>query len=76
MSNIETNAPKRWLTMKAIVITVLLVLSLSFIFSNLGQATLHFLGFSFTAPGWIWFLLLLAAGVVIGSLFPWLRKRK
>lgn len=61
---------------KLVIVIVLAVLALIFVFSNLGTATLHFLGFSFTAPGWIWFLLLLVVGVVIGSIFPWFRPRK
>ncbi|XPP27837.1 MAG: hypothetical protein ACNYNX_06560 [Leucobacter sp.] len=61
---------------KLIVVIVLAVLALIFVFSNLGTATLHFLGFSFAAPGWIWFLLLLVVGVVIGSIFPWFRPKK
>jgi uncharacterized integral membrane protein len=55
---------------------LLLVIALIFIFSNLDTATLKFLGLSVTMPGWLWFLLLLAVGIVIGSLFPWLRPRK
>lgn len=70
------DAEKKWLTGKTIVVLIILVLALIFIFSNLGHATLHFLGFQFVAPGWIWFLALLAAGVVIGSIFPWFRKKK
>lgn len=61
---------------KLIVSLVILALALIFVFSNLGTATLHFLGFGFSAPGWVWFLVLLAAGVVIGSLFPWFRPKK
>lgn len=64
------------ITAKLIVVGILLVLALIFVFSNLETGTLYFLGMSFSAPGWIWFLVLLAAGVVIGSLFPWFRPKK
>ncbi|MHA3684687.1 hypothetical protein ACXR2T_11105 [Leucobacter sp. HY1910] len=61
---------------KLVVSLVILAAALIFIFSNRGTATLHFLSFQFVAPGWAWFLVLLAAGVVIGSIFPWFRKKK
>lgn len=55
---------------------VIVVLSLIFIFSNLQDTHLHFLGFTFTMPMWVWFLGLLVAGVIIGSLFPWFRPKR
>lgn len=76
MATTDAPSEKKWLTGKMILVLVILVLALIFIFSNLGSATLYFLGFKFIAPGWIWFLALLAAGVVIGSIFPWFRKKK
>jgi len=54
---------------------VLLVIALIFVFSNTASATLHLLFLSFTLPGWVWFIVLLVIGVVIGSLFPWFRSR-
>ncbi|MGO3151793.1 MAG: hypothetical protein ACTIJJ_04105 [Galactobacter sp.] len=61
---------------KLVLAGLLLVIALIFIFSNLDKASLHFIGASLTMPGWVWFLLLLAVGVIIGSLFPWFRPRK
>lgn len=61
---------------KLVLAGLLLVIALIFIFSNLTKATLSFLGISLSMPGWVWFLALLAVGVVIGSLFPWLRPRR
>ncbi|WP_291279794.1 hypothetical protein [Galactobacter sp.] len=61
---------------KLVLAGLLLAIALIFIFSNLDKASLHFIGASLTMPGWVWFLLLLAVGVIIGSLFPWLRPRK
>jgi len=26
-------------------------------------------------PAWIWLVVIFAAGVVVGSVFPWLRRR-
>lgn len=76
MSTPEKGKDKGLNTSKLIVAGVILVLALVFIFSNRATATLHFLTIQFIAPGWVWFLLLLAAGVVIGSIFPWFRKKK
>lgn len=72
----ETDTQKKWFSARIIIVIVVLVLALIFIFSNQNSATLRFLGFRFEAPGWIWFCVLLAAGVVIGSVFPWFRKKK
>lgn len=61
---------------KAILAIVIAIVALAFVFSNVGPATLHFLFLQFTMPTWAWFLVVLAAGVVIGSLFPWFRPKK
>ena len=61
---------------KAIGATVLAVLALVFVFQNTAQRKVDFLFWDTTLPMWVWFLALLAAGVVIGSLFPWLRPRR
>lgn len=76
MTESQTAGRKRSVSPKAIFAVVILILSLIFVFSNLKPATVDFLIFHLTLPGWIWFLLLLAAGVVIGSLFPWFRPRR
>lgn len=61
---------------KAIIAIIIAIAALTFVFSNVGPATLHFLFLRFTMPAWGWFLAVLIAGVVIGSLFPWFRPRK
>ncbi|QIK64481.1 LapA family protein [Leucobacter viscericola] len=61
---------------KAIVAILLAIATLAFVFSNVGEATLHFLFLRFTMPTWAWFLAVLLSGVVIGSLFPWFRPKK
>lgn len=61
---------------KAIIAIVITIAALSFVFSNVSPATLRFLFLEFTMPAWAWFLAVLAAGVVIGSLFPWFRPRR
>jgi len=61
---------------KMITAIILAIIALAFVFSNVGPATLRFLFLQFTMPAWGWFLAVLLAGVVIGSLFPWFRPRK
>ncbi|MDR5700826.1 LapA family protein [Agromyces aerolatus] len=73
-------APKRGsqpvVSGKAIAAILISIAALTFVFSNVGPATLRFLFLQFTMPAWGWFLAVLVAGVVIGSLFPWFRPRK
>jgi len=61
---------------KMIVAIIVAIVALSFVFSNVAPATLRFLFLEFTMPAWGWFLAVLLAGVVIGSLFPWFRPKK
>lgn len=59
-----------------VIAALFTIVGLIFIFSNSGDATMRFFGMAMTMPGWLWVLLLLAIGVVIGSFFPWFQKRK
>lgn len=61
---------------KVILAIIISIAALTFVFSNVAPATLRFLFLQFTMPAWGWFLAVLIAGVVIGSLFPWFRPRK
>lgn len=54
----------------------ILAVALIFVFSNTRSASLRFLGLHWSMPGWIWFIFLLLAGVVIGSLWPWLTLKQ
>ena len=60
---------------KVIVAIIIAIAALTFVFSNVAPATLRFLFLQFTMPAWGWFLAVLLAGVVIGSLFPWFRPK-
>jgi uncharacterized integral membrane protein len=57
----ETN-----LSPRQIIAIVVGVIALIFVFSNTGQVSLNWLFLSFTAPGWVMLLILLAAGFVTG----------
>jgi uncharacterized integral membrane protein len=51
---------------KLIVTGVVAALALVFVLQNTRKGRLSFLFFDFTAPGWIFFLLVLLVGAVIG----------
>jgi uncharacterized integral membrane protein len=53
----------RWITGIAIAIA-----SLIFVFSNRAEASLRFLWLELSAPGWVFLVLLLAAGFISGWL--------
>lgn len=61
---------------KVVVAIIIAIAALTFVFSNVAPATLHFLFLQFTMPAWGWFLAGPLVGVVIGSLFPWFRPKK
>lgn len=69
-----SGSPK--ISAKTIIALVIAVLALIFVFQNTGHANVRFLFLEIGAPGWVWFLVLFLAGVVVGSMFPWLRKKK
>jgi uncharacterized integral membrane protein len=52
------------------------VLALVFVLQNTGQKHIRFLFWSWSMPAWIWLVVMFAAGVVVGSIFPWLRRRR
>ncbi len=61
-------APKKRSVGRMIVSIVILVLSLSFIFSNWESIPLRFLWLSTPSlPMWLWLLLTFAAGVLLGG---------
>lgn len=62
-------------TVRSIGLAALGILALVFVFQNSRDATLSVLLWDITMPGWIFLLVLLLAGIVIGSLFPWMRRR-
>lgn len=65
-----------FITARRVTAAVIVVLALIFIFSNTASATLRFLGLHWSMPGWVWFIVLFAAGVIAGSLWPWLTLKR
>ena len=79
MSESEPPArPKRPLELrpKTVVGIVIGVLALVFVFQNTDERQIDFLFWSISMPAWIWLLVIFAAGLTVGSIFPWLRGRR
>ena len=60
---------------RRITAAVLVVLALVFIFQNAGTGRVTFLLWRVDAPAWTWLVLIFAVGMVVGSIFPWFRRR-
>jgi uncharacterized integral membrane protein len=76
MTDRPAHTRRRSVSPKLITAVVLGALALIFVLENTHKGTVHFLFWHLTMPMWIWAVLLLAAGVIIGSLFPWLRPKR
>jgi uncharacterized integral membrane protein len=60
---------------KLIIGGILAVLGLIFVFQNTSSGQVNFLFWDVSAPAWVWLVLLFVVGVVVGSLFPWGRRK-
>ncbi|UPK75021.1 LapA family protein [Nocardioidaceae bacterium SCSIO 66511] len=61
---------------KLVVGLVIAVVALVFIFQNTSKGRIDFLFWTISMPAWIWLLVIFVAGLVVGSLFPWMRGRR
>ena len=61
---------------RTIFLIVVSVVALIFIFQNTKSARIHILFWNSNRALWLWLLLLFVAGFVVGSLFPWFRRRR
>lgn len=61
---------------RLIIAAIIAVLALVFVVQNTGKGEVDFLFWTLSMPAWIWLLVIFAAGLVVGSIFPWLRPRK
>ena len=68
-------ARKSPLSPKLIVGIVIGVLVLIFVLQNRHSNRTHVLFWHFSAPKWLWMLILFVLGVIVGSVFPWFRRR-
>jgi uncharacterized integral membrane protein len=78
MTDVRSDQPKsrRRVTAKLVIVLVLLALALIFIFQNRESHEVHVLFWTVDAATWIWLLIVLIIGVIIGSIFPWFRPKK
>ena len=60
---------------KLIVGVIVLVIALVFVFQNTSKSRVDLFVWDFSAPKWIWMVVLFGAGLVVGSIFPWFRRR-
>jgi uncharacterized integral membrane protein len=67
---------KRRSPVRLIIVLVILALAVLLIVQNRNSATVSFFGWGFSMPGWLWILILVLLGVIIGSVFPWGRRRR
>ena len=72
----QTQTGSRSVSVKMVVALLLVVLALMFVFQNTGSKNVHFLFWSTSMPAWVWLLAVFVAGVVVGSVFPWFRRRR
>jgi uncharacterized integral membrane protein len=64
------------LSSRQIVAGGLAALALLFVFQNTASGKINVLFWSVTGPAWLWLIAIFAIGVVVGSLFPWFRRRE
>ena len=78
MTEVRSGQPKakRRVTAKFIVVLVLIVLAVIFIAQNTQSHDVHVLFWKVSAPTWILLSIVLIVGVIVGSMFPWLRPKK
>jgi len=63
------------ITPKLVLVVVILVLVLVFVFQNTGKRKTNLLVWHVNGPAWAGLFACLAIGFVIGSAFPWFRRR-
>ncbi len=71
----SANFPSR-LSPRMIVGLIIAILALIFVFQNTHRGRVNLFFWSVEAPAWLWMLTLFVAGVIVGSVFPWFRRRR
>lgn len=72
----QNGSQKSGISPRLIVAGVLGLVALLFVVQNSDRHRVDFLLWDMSAPAWLWMIILLAIGVVIGSIFPWFRRKK
>ena len=60
---------------RTILIILLAVVALIFVFQNTRKTRIHVFFWNSDLALWVWLLILFVAGFVLGSLFPWFKRR-
>ncbi|RMI29697.1 lipopolysaccharide assembly protein LapA domain-containing protein [Nocardia stercoris] len=64
------------LSPKMVAGLIIAILALIFVFQNTHRGRVNIYFWSVEAPAWLWMLTLFVSGVVVGSVFPWFRRRR
>jgi uncharacterized integral membrane protein len=64
------------LSPRLVIGAVIGVLALVFVLQNTGRMRVHILFTHIDNPLWVWLVVLFAAGFIVGSVFPWFRRRR
>jgi uncharacterized integral membrane protein len=66
---IERSGGRRRIPAKLIGAAAIGLLALIFVFQNTDEGRVDFLFWSFSAPAWLWLLIIFLAGALVGSIF-------
>ena len=66
---------ERVMTPRFIAASVLAVLASIFILQNTSSGRINIYFWDLDMPRWLWLVAMLATGFIVGSLFPWFRRR-
>jgi uncharacterized integral membrane protein len=70
-----SGAPRRSISPKLVIGAVIAIIALVFIIQNSSKGQIHLLLWNLSAPRWLGFVILVGIGFVLGSIFPWFRRR-
>lgn len=72
----EQTTQSKTVSPRLVVALLLALVALVFVFQNTASKDVRFLFWSTSMPAWVWLLAVFVAGVVVGSLFPWFRRKR
>jgi uncharacterized integral membrane protein len=70
-----SGAPQRSVVPKLVIGAIIAVVVIVFIVQNSSKGEIHLLLWRMSAPRWLGFVILVGIGFVLGSIFPWFRRR-
>ncbi len=72
----EAGGGRSFISARLVVVTAIAALALVFVFQNTDSRRVDFLVWNLELPSWLWMLVLFLAGALVGSVFPWFRRRR